>query len=204
MPLTKLRPGELFYAANSRGSLPHLDRRDVSQSIRRKRHLCPVSGRGRRLQDLMGGRIAMIVESVGALTGAVQGGSVKPLAVASARRLPNLPDLPTVDETIPGFEAVGWFVLSAPAKTPSAVVAESQSGPESGSWPTGVSSTNSMNSEHLRARCRLKIRARSFGRKSKFGDRWFARWGWRLNSLVRLCSLRARHQRSARQEQASP
>ena len=70
----------------------------------------------------MGGRIAMIVESVGALTGATQGSSVKPLGVASARRLPNLPDIPTVAETVPGFEAVGWFVLSAPARVPAEIV----------------------------------------------------------------------------------
>jgi len=47
---------------------------------------------------------------------------VKPLGVASARRLPNLPDIPTVAETVPGFEAVGWFVLSAPAKVPAEIV----------------------------------------------------------------------------------
>lgn len=76
----------------------------------------PYAGAAAGLQDLIGGRIAMIVESIGALSGAVQGGSVKPLAVASALRLPHLPDLPTVAESIPGFEAMGWFVLSGPAK----------------------------------------------------------------------------------------
>jgi tripartite-type tricarboxylate transporter receptor subunit TctC len=59
---------------------------------------------------------------VGALSGAVQGGSVRALAVASARRLANLPDLPTVAETSSGFEAVGWFVLSGPAKMPLTIV----------------------------------------------------------------------------------
>ena len=70
----------------------------------------------------MGGRIAVIVESVGALAGAVQSGSVTPLAVASAARLPNLPDLPTVAETVPDFTAMGWFVLMAPRGTPDAIV----------------------------------------------------------------------------------
>ena len=64
----------------------------------------------------------MIVESVGALTGAARGGSVKPIAVASARRVPSFPDVPTVTETLPGFEALGWFVLMAPARTPEALV----------------------------------------------------------------------------------
>jgi tripartite-type tricarboxylate transporter receptor subunit TctC len=120
--VAKLRSGELFYAANSHGSLPHLAGEMFRNRSGANVTFVPYPGAAAGLQDLMGGRIAMIVESIGALTGSVQGGSVKPLAVASARRLPNLPDLPTVDETIPGFEAVGWFALSAPAKTPSAVV----------------------------------------------------------------------------------
>jgi tripartite-type tricarboxylate transporter receptor subunit TctC len=57
----------------------------------------------------------MIVEGLGPLLGAIQGGSLKALAVATARRLPNFPDLPTVAETIPGFVATGWFPLLAPA-----------------------------------------------------------------------------------------
>jgi tripartite-type tricarboxylate transporter receptor subunit TctC len=70
----------------------------------------------------MGGRIAMIAESLPPLAGAIQAGSIKPLAVASAKRLPNFPDLPTVAETSPGFAAMGWFVLLAPAGTPEATV----------------------------------------------------------------------------------
>ena len=119
---THLRPGEVFYAANSHGSLPHLTGEMFRKRTGANVTFVPYPGAAAGLQDLMGGRIAMIVESVGALTGAVQGGSVKPLAVASARRLSNLPNLPTVAETIPGFEAIGWFVMSAPVKTPSAIV----------------------------------------------------------------------------------
>jgi tripartite-type tricarboxylate transporter receptor subunit TctC len=114
--LSKQRPGTLFYAANNRGSLPHLTGELFRKRTGADVTFVPYPGAAAGLQDLMGGRIAMIVESVGALAGAVQGGAVKPLAVASARRLPNLPDVPAVAETAPGFEAVGWFVLSGPAK----------------------------------------------------------------------------------------
>jgi tripartite-type tricarboxylate transporter receptor subunit TctC len=120
--VAKKRPGELFYAANSRGSLPHLTGELFRNRTGADVTFVPYGGAAAGLQDLMGGRISMIVESVGALSGAVQGGSVKPLAVASARRLPNLPDLPTVAETSPGFEAIGWFVLSGPAMTPTDIV----------------------------------------------------------------------------------
>ena len=110
----KRRPGELFYAANNRGSLPHL----AGELFRRHAGIdigfVPYPGAAAGLQDVAGGRVAMIVESVGALTGAMQGGTIKPLAVASAQRLSHLPDLPAVAETLPGFAAMGWFALMAP------------------------------------------------------------------------------------------
>jgi len=118
----KKRPGELFYAANNRGSLPHLTGELFRSRTGADVTFVPYAGAAGGLQDLMGGRISMIVESVGALSGAVQGGSVRALAVASARRLANLPDLPTVAETSSGFEAVGWFVLSGPVKMPLTIV----------------------------------------------------------------------------------
>ena len=120
--LSKQRPAELFYAANNRGSLPHLTGELLRKQTGADITFVPYPGAAAGLQDLMGGRIAMIVESVGALSGSVSGGSVKALAVASTRRLPNIPDLPTVAETIAGFEALGWFVLSGPAKIPSQTV----------------------------------------------------------------------------------
>ena len=64
----------------------------------------------------------MIVEGPSALSGALQAGSIKALAVTSTTRLPNFPDLPTVAETIPGFRVVAWFALMARAGTPDFVV----------------------------------------------------------------------------------
>jgi tripartite-type tricarboxylate transporter receptor subunit TctC len=120
--LAKTRPGDILYAANNRGSGPHL----VGERFRRETGtnltFVPYPGVAGGLQDIMGGRVSMIVESVGALTGAIQGGSIKALAVASAQRISNFPDVPTVSETIPGFVAMGWFALMAPAGTPEAIV----------------------------------------------------------------------------------
>jgi tripartite-type tricarboxylate transporter receptor subunit TctC len=115
-------PGAIFYAANNRGSLPHLaaelwrDRAGVPMTF------VPYAGAAAALQDILGGRVSVIVESVGALSGAIKAERIRPLAVASATRLPNYPDLPTVSETTPGFTAVGWFVLSAPRDTPRGVI----------------------------------------------------------------------------------
>jgi tripartite-type tricarboxylate transporter receptor subunit TctC len=122
LSVAKSRPKELFYAANNRGSLPHLAAELFRARTGADLTFVPYQGVAAGLQDLMGGRIAVIVESVGALAGAVQSGSVTPLAVASAARLPSLPDLPTVGETVPDFTAMGWFVLMAPRGTPESIV----------------------------------------------------------------------------------
>jgi tripartite-type tricarboxylate transporter receptor subunit TctC len=122
LSVAKSRPKELFYAANNRGSLPHLAAELFRARTGVDLTFVPYQGVAAGLQDLMGGRIAVIVESVGALTGAMQSGSVTPLAVASATRLPSLPDLPTVAELVPDFTAMGWFALMAPRGTPDAIV----------------------------------------------------------------------------------
>jgi tripartite-type tricarboxylate transporter receptor subunit TctC len=118
----KERPGEILYAANNRGSLPHLTAERLRKETGADLTFIPYPGVAAGLQDLVGGRISLIVESVGPLYGAIQGGSIKPLAVASHKRLPNLPDLPTVAETVPGFAAMGWFPLMAPRGTPEAII----------------------------------------------------------------------------------
>jgi tripartite-type tricarboxylate transporter receptor subunit TctC len=82
----------------------------------------PYPGYAAGLTDLKGGRISVIFESMSALAPAVQDSSVKLLAVASKQRLPQLPDVPTVAETLPGFVATGWLALLARAGTPDAIV----------------------------------------------------------------------------------
>jgi tripartite-type tricarboxylate transporter receptor subunit TctC len=120
--LSKKRPGEILYAANLRGTFPHLTVERLRKETGADLTHVPYPGAAAGLQDLMGGRISMVVESIGALYGALQSGSIKPLAVASKERLPNFPDIPAADETVPGFQALGWFALLAPAGTPDAIV----------------------------------------------------------------------------------
>ena len=120
---TKDRPGEILFGA-PRGSLPHL----ISEILRGRVGLdltfIPSAGM-RGIQDTIGGTIHVFIGDMAALSGPIQGGSLKALAVASSRRLPDFPDLPTVEEAAPGigsFEARGWFALMAPARTPDAIV----------------------------------------------------------------------------------
>jgi tripartite-type tricarboxylate transporter receptor subunit TctC len=121
--LAKQRPGEIAYGTNGRGRLTHLTGELLQSRAGIKLLMIPYSGgTAQVLNDVMGGRIPMVIEAYSGLAGAVQAGTVKLLAVASAERLPNFPDLPTVAETLPGFAAAGWQVLVAPVGTPEAIV----------------------------------------------------------------------------------
>ena len=119
----KGRPGEILFGA-PRGTLPHL----TSEMLRRRVGLdltfIPSPG-ARAMQDAIGGTIHVFIGDMASVAGPMQSGSLKVLAVASSRRLPDFPDLPTVEEAAPAigsFEARGWFALMAPARTPDAIV----------------------------------------------------------------------------------
>jgi tripartite-type tricarboxylate transporter receptor subunit TctC len=118
----KARPGEFLYAANNRGSVPHLAGAYLTQKAQISMTFVPYTGAPAALQDVLGGRVPIIVESVSALTGAVQDGSIRLLAVTSSGRLSAYPDVPTVAETIPGFMVSVWFAMLAPIGTPEAIV----------------------------------------------------------------------------------
>ena len=119
--LAKKRP-DIAYAANNRGSFPHL----AGEFFRRRAGIelmfVPYPGAAAGLKDVMGGTVSMIVEGPSALAGALAAGSIKGLAVTSAKRLPSFPQLPTVAETMPGFAVVAWFALMARAGTPEPIV----------------------------------------------------------------------------------
>jgi tripartite-type tricarboxylate transporter receptor subunit TctC len=121
--LAKKRPGELAYGTNGPGRLTHLTGELLQSRTGIKLLMVPYSGgTAQVLNDVMGGRIPLVFEAYSGLAGAIQAGTVRPLAVAAVNRLADFPDLPTVAETIPGFEAGGWQVLVAPAGTPDAIV----------------------------------------------------------------------------------
>jgi tripartite-type tricarboxylate transporter receptor subunit TctC len=120
--LSKEKPGTLNFAANARGTLPHLTAERIKSQAGVDMTYIPYPGAAAGLQDLLGGRIAVIVEGLGTLLGSIQNGSLKPLAVSSLKRLEKFPNIPTLAETLPGFQATGWFALVAPRGTPDAIV----------------------------------------------------------------------------------
>jgi tripartite-type tricarboxylate transporter receptor subunit TctC len=120
--LSKARPGQIFYAGNARGTFPNLTVERLRQETGADFTFIPYPGAAAGLQDLFGGRISMIAEGLGPFRGAIDAGTLKLLAVASPKRLPNFPDAPTIGESVPGFTAMAWFALLAPTGTPDAVV----------------------------------------------------------------------------------
>jgi tripartite-type tricarboxylate transporter receptor subunit TctC len=115
--LSKKRPDEILYGC-FRGSAPHLAAELLQLRSGSKLKFVPYSGTVQVVADILGGTISVAVESLPALVGAITSGQLKALAVTSAHRLPEFPNLPTVAETLPGYEATGWFALMAPAGTP--------------------------------------------------------------------------------------
>jgi tripartite-type tricarboxylate transporter receptor subunit TctC len=121
--LAKKRPGEITYAATGVGRITHLTGELLQNRTGIKLLLVPYSGGpSHALNDILGGRVQVIIEAYPGLAGAAQAGAIKPIAVASPERLPAFPDLPTVAETLPGFQASGWQGLLAPNGTPEPIL----------------------------------------------------------------------------------
>jgi tripartite-type tricarboxylate transporter receptor subunit TctC len=121
--LAKKRPGEFAYGTNGPGRLTHLTGELLQDRAGIKLLMVPYSGGTPQvLNDMMGKRIALALDSYSGIAGAVEAGNAIPLAVASPQRMSLLPNLPTVAETLPGYESEGWQILLAPVGTPDAVV----------------------------------------------------------------------------------
>ncbi len=114
----RVNPGKFNFAVGSIGSAGHLCTMRLEEAAGISVTIVPYKGTAPAFQDLVGGQIEGFIDPV---LGSVQfhrSGQVKVAAVTSPKRLPNLPDVPTVAETIPGFECATWFGLWAPAKIP--------------------------------------------------------------------------------------
>ncbi len=121
--LAKKRPGEFAYGTNGPGRLTHLTGELLQDRAGIKLLMVPYSGGTPQvLNDMMGKRIALALDSYSGIAGAVEAGNAIPLAVASPQRMALLPNLPTVAETLPGYESEGWQILLAPVGTPDAIV----------------------------------------------------------------------------------
>lgn len=118
----KANPGKLSFAVGSVASAGHLATEQLRRSAGLDFLIVPYKGSTPAYQDLLGNRIAGFIDPILGSAGYAKAGQLKVIAVTSAKRVPSMPDVPTVAETVPGYEAFSWYGLWAPAKTAADVV----------------------------------------------------------------------------------
>ncbi len=119
----KQNPGKVEYASSSPGTAQHLAGELVQRMAGVSIVHVPYKGTGALMPDLLSGRVPMMFENIAIMTPHIRKGSLRPIAISSAKRTPLLPDVPTVAETgLAGFEVLGWFALLAPSKTPAEII----------------------------------------------------------------------------------
>jgi tripartite-type tricarboxylate transporter receptor subunit TctC len=120
----KAKPGKLNYASSGNGTVAHLATEQFQKIAGVDFTHVPYKGAAQGVTDLIGGQIQMYMSSIPTLIGHIRNGKMRALAVTSARRNADLPDVPTVAESgYKNFEAVTWFGIAGPAGLPKDVVA---------------------------------------------------------------------------------
>jgi tripartite-type tricarboxylate transporter receptor subunit TctC len=119
--LAKVQPGKLTYASPGTGTPQHI----AGEMLKRIAgiDIVHVPYRGANFTDVIAGRVTMTFQNAGAILPTVREGKLRPLAVTSLKRSPNMPEFPTMIEAgVADFEATSWFGLLAPVGTPSEIV----------------------------------------------------------------------------------
>jgi tripartite-type tricarboxylate transporter receptor subunit TctC len=120
----KQNPGKLNYGSSGTGSPHHL----AGELLRQKTGIdiahIPYKGGGAAVNDLIGGHIGMAFLSLSAAVPHIGSGKIRIVAMVEKTRYAAMPDIPTVGETVPGFEMSSWIGVFAPAGTPAAIVAQ--------------------------------------------------------------------------------
>ena len=121
--LAKSQPGKLNYASAGNGVANHLAGELFKQMTGTDIVHVPYKGAPQAVTDVVGGHMNMMFNSISPIVGHIKAGRVRVLGIASLQRSPQLPDVPTIHESgVPGFEAVNWFGMFAPAKTPRTII----------------------------------------------------------------------------------
>lgn len=120
--LVKANPGKYSYATGGVGTTQHLSGELLSNVAGIKMLHVPYKGEGAAQTDLLGGQVHMMFTSTIVANTHVKAGKLRAIGVASAQRLPSMPDVPAIAETFPGFEVTAWFAMVAPAGTPEPIV----------------------------------------------------------------------------------
>jgi len=124
LALAKAEPGKLNYASAGNGAANHLAMELFKSMAGVNITHVPYKGAPQAVTDLIGGSVNLMFNSIPPAIQHIKAGRLRLLAVSTAKRSPQLPDVPTVSEAgVPGYECITWFGLLAPAKTPPAILA---------------------------------------------------------------------------------
>lgn len=119
----RARPGELNYASTGAGQSTHLAMELFNTMAGVRIVHVPYKGGGQALPDLLGGHVSLMFGSVTSSLPHVKAGKLRALGVSTLKRLPTMPQLPTVSESgLPGFEVTVWYGMLAPAGTPRSII----------------------------------------------------------------------------------
>ena len=128
----KANPGKLNYGTGGTGSAIHLVTELFDQMAGTKLTHVPYKGLGPALNELLGGQIQVIFGSMPAMIPLIKSNRVRGIAVTAAKRSNAVPEIPTVAETVPGYEAVNWYAILGPKALPKDIVAR---------WNTEINSS---------------------------------------------------------------
>jgi tripartite-type tricarboxylate transporter receptor subunit TctC len=123
--MAKAEPGKINFGTGGLGTTPHMTAELFEHDAGIKLVHVAYRGEAGAINDLLAGQIPLMFANLSAVMGNVKGGTLRPLAVTSAKRSPSAPDIPTVAESaLPGFAAETWFGIVAPAGTPDEIRAK--------------------------------------------------------------------------------
>ena len=131
----KANPDKVTAATQGNGTTSHLTAELFEVMAGVKMRFIPYRGSAPALQGLLAGDVDLMFDNLGVSLPLVEAGNLKLLAVAATKRLPSLPDMPTIAETLPGFEAVAWYAIMAPPNTPKNITDQDQCRCERGAAP---------------------------------------------------------------------
>lgn len=118
----KKNPDKINMASSGSGTSVHLSGELFKFMAGVQMKHIPYKGAGPAITDLIPGQVDVLFDNMPSIIGHIRSGSVRALAVTSAQRSPALPDVPTVAETVPGYEASAWFGMAAPKGTPRPII----------------------------------------------------------------------------------
>lgn len=125
--LAKAQPGRISYASSSIGGAPHLAGELFKLMTRTDITHIPYRGSGPALQDLLGGTVQIMFDSLASSAEHVRSGRLRAIAVTTAQRLPSHPELPTIAEAgVPGYEISTWYAMWGPKNLPPAIATRMQ------------------------------------------------------------------------------